>query len=177
MSLQNLCKQAVLKFGIATDKLPESIIEELKTLEERLYIDFTGLYGYGHENLSIDWTGGMWSFTHSTTLEGPLLKHYEAMRGGHLTTMEIKVGEESHLGLAGGKLFLVPGANVFVECYDFDFEELKVVFHGRFPSVIGEKWYKFKSTFSSSRCGFKLRTEFKISNKVLSRERYWSRLG
>eukprot|EP00092_Neocalanus_flemingeri_P042410 GFUD01046320.1.p1 GENE.GFUD01046320.1~~GFUD01046320.1.p1 ORF type:complete len:106 (+),score=22.14 GFUD01046320.1:72-389(+) len=95
LSLQNLCKQAVLKFGIATDKLPILLLKNFILWKKKIDIDFTGLYvNKLRDSMSpddeYDWTGGLWSFTPVTA------------QGGHHPTMEIKAGEESHLGIEEG---------------------------------------------------------------------------
>eukprot|EP00092_Neocalanus_flemingeri_P018719 GFUD01020274.1.p1 GENE.GFUD01020274.1~~GFUD01020274.1.p1 ORF type:complete len:186 (+),score=44.51 GFUD01020274.1:83-640(+) len=161
MSLQNLCKQAVLKFGIATDKLPQAIIEDLTTLEKRIAIDFTGVFvdksnPDEHAYLAIDWSGGMWSFTPDNH-----------------PTMEIKAGGKSNLGVIWGDWLYLPG-EVSFEHYEFDFEELKVIFHGRFKFLTEDM--KLKCTLSSSGFNVKLKTEVNVWNGVDSSEKIWFRI-
>ena len=100
MSLRNLSKLAVIKYGVDDAKneleVPQALISELETLEElvKSQLQLTGHFTVDDDitssaRLDVSWSNGEWKFT-------PLGQQ----------TISIRAGRRQDLGLAGGELFL-----------------------------------------------------------------------
>jgi hypothetical protein len=66
-SLEELNKIGVIKQGISTTELPQTVATEVEVIESRLKLFFTGTFCYRKDfavsTLQIGWKNGEWQFT------------------------------------------------------------------------------------------------------------------
>eukprot|EP00092_Neocalanus_flemingeri_P100438 GFUD01128284.1.p1 GENE.GFUD01128284.1~~GFUD01128284.1.p1 ORF type:complete len:192 (-),score=50.44 GFUD01128284.1:65-586(-) len=148
-TLRNISMMAVVKLGIPEAELPQTVAKEVEMLGERITAEWTGIFSVCElcDRIKIDWSGGVWRFT-------PLIRT--------LPTIKIKAGSTNDLGYPGGNLFLLPGRKVWIDDYEIDVEDRKVIFYGAHSSTMIGTRTQFKVTLSLSGDGNILIMESKV---------------
>eukprot|EP00092_Neocalanus_flemingeri_P001223 GFUD01001305.1.p1 GENE.GFUD01001305.1~~GFUD01001305.1.p1 ORF type:complete len:153 (-),score=37.73 GFUD01001305.1:136-594(-) len=139
LTLKNMCKMVVVKYGLAKEEIPQSLIEEIEHMEGRIQSELTGvLTSFYDSDIKVEWSTGEWSFT---PCNQPSIK--------------IRAGRRNCLGSRGGELFLLPGRNVVIEDFKINLEERRVTveFLGSCSSVAKPDTYNrmLKSTVGKHR--------------------------
>ena len=136
-SLKEICKLAVIKQGVSKTGLPETVAQEVDTMEGNLKSVFTGSFVYYVDIsigiLSIVWENGEWQLS---TL--------------NQETLRIRAGVENSLGKQGGDIFLFPGRRVNISDFKIDFDGRQVIFYGTCSTNKVVNRRQFRSTFGFS---------------------------
>ena len=160
-SLKELCKIAVIKQGISTTELPQTVAKEVEVIESRLKLFFTGTFCYmkdfAESTLKIGWKNGEWQFTQLNR-----------------NTLRIRAGVENILGSQGGDLFLFPSRRVTIDDYRIDWDGRKVTFCGKCSSAKSSNGRQFRSTLAfpvlGSNMSMSMRSQVYIEEKGLYKE-------
>eukprot|EP00092_Neocalanus_flemingeri_P028839 GFUD01031312.1.p1 GENE.GFUD01031312.1~~GFUD01031312.1.p1 ORF type:complete len:171 (-),score=37.64 GFUD01031312.1:28-540(-) len=145
-TLRKKSMMAVIKLGIPKSELPETVKKEVKTLEERIKSDWTGVFRswYLWRNQSnyvkIDWSGGVWWFQFYK--DGPTF----TIPVAQMPAIKIKAGSSYDLGYQGGIMFLLNGKKIWIDDYRV-VEDREVIFYGSYSSKIATR-RQFKATMS-----------------------------
>ena len=162
-SLKELCEIAVIKQGISTTELPQTVATEVEVIESRLKLFFTGTFCYrkdfAESTLKIGWKNGEWQF---------------ALLNSELNTFRIRAGVENILGSQGGDLFLFPSRRITIQDYRIDWDGRKVTFCGKCSSVKSSSGRQFRSTLAfrvlGSNMSMSMRSQVYIEETGLYKE-------
>ena len=169
-TLREMSKSVVIKFGLQPRKdLPDSLPEELDSMEERIRLDITGDYYADYHiqdqhacEVNLNWSSGEWSF---------VLRHY-----GVQHEAQLRAGRRTYLGYEWKKIFLFtsdapfPGLQDIV-IYDFviQLDQRSVWFYGHFYNQYSGNMVVFRTKFRFSITShfMKVQTEFLIGGMFL----------
>ena len=147
MSLRNISKLAMVKYGVNKTELPKDLIKEVKEMEDIVKAEMSGSFSNLTLNysycLKIEWSPGEWQFVLTTNFHWTPEDWKPTLR---TIKMKIRAGRREHLGFAGGYLFHFPNREVTIDNFKIDLERRKILFLGKCSSVKTQEGRKFRCT-------------------------------